>query len=61
MQGLNLPTREAEMERTFSQSDELRNSVMNIERPEMEKVAQSSGTRIPLQRQFPDQDKKWSD
>jgi hypothetical protein len=58
IQGVTLPVSEAEVERTFSQRDELRNPVMNIERPAMEKVAQSSGTRIPIQRQFPDQDKK---
>jgi hypothetical protein len=58
VQGPNLPLREAEVERTFSQRDDLPNPMMNVERPSMEKVAQASGARIPLQRQFPDHDKK---
>jgi len=54
----NFPVRESELEGNVSQRDELRNPVMNIERPSMEKAAQASGSRVPLQRQFPDPDKK---
>jgi hypothetical protein len=54
----NFPVHDSELEGNFSQRNELRNPVMNIERPSMEKAAQASGSRGPLQRQFPDPDKK---
>jgi len=56
--GPSLLDRELETERNVSQRDELRNPVMNLERPSMEKAAEATGSRVPLQRQFPDPNKK---
>jgi len=58
VQSTTLRAGEADIERTIQHHDELHDSVINLERPSMEKVAQASGSRIPLQRQSPDQEKK---
>ena len=49
---------QSETEKTIPQHEDLRSPMINFERPSMEKAAQASGSRMPLQRQFPDQDKK---